>query len=181
MGSVFETTTKSGKKILIRYPRKSDAEEMWRYINELSKERTFVRFQGEEVILKEEESYLDAQLKRIENKKSITLLVFFGEELIGISDINLKDKTEKHIGVFGISIAKDYRNEGIGKLLMEKVTEEAKKNMPDLKIITLEVYAKNSIARRVYEGFGFKEYGLLPEGIIREDSYDDAIFMYKKI
>ena len=175
------TKTKTGKEITIRYPRKSDAEEMWRYINELSKEKTFVRFQGEEVSFEDESKYLETMLKRIEEKKSVTLMAFFGEEIIGITDINMMEKTEKHIGVFGISVAKDYRNDGVGKILMEKVIEEAKKNIEELKIIILEVYAKNSIAKRVYEGFGFKQYGLLPEGIIRDEGFDDALFMYKKI
>ena len=181
MKYVFRGKTKTGKEIIIRYPRIGDQNEMWRYINGLSKEKTFVRFQGEEILFKDEENYLNAQLKRIEEKKSVTLLAFWGEELIAISDINMMDKTEKHVGVFGISVAKEYRNEGLGKLLMEKVIDEAKKEMPQLKIVTLEVYSKNSIAKRIYERFGFKEYGLLPNGITRDNIFEDAILMYKNV
>ena len=181
MKTVFTGKTKTGKEIIIRYPKKGDEEEMWKYINQLSKEKTFVRFQGEEILLEDEENYLNSQLKRIEDKKSVTLLAFWGEELIAISDINMMDKTEKHIGIFGISVAKDYRNEGLGKLLMEIVFKQAKQEIPQLKIVTLEVYSKNSIAKRIYEGFGFKEYGLLPNGITRDNTFEDAILMYKNI
>ena len=181
METVYTGKTKTGKKIIIRYPKKGDEKEMWEYINQLSREKTFVRFQGEEILFEDEENYLNSQLKRIEDKKSVTLLAFWGEELIAVSDINMMDKTEKHIGVFGISVAKDYRNEGLGKLLMEKVIDEAKKEMPQLKIVTLEVYAKNSIAKRIYEGFGFTQYGLLPNGIVRNDIFEDAILMYKNV
>ena len=181
MKTVFTGKTKTGKEIIIRYPKKGDEKEMWKYINQLSKEKTFVRFQGEEILLEDEENYLNSQLKRIEDKKSVTLLAFWGEELIAISGINMMDKTEKHIGIFGISVAKDYRNEGLGKLLMEIVFKQAKQEIPQLKIVTLEVYSKNSIAKRIYEGFGFKEYGLLPNGITRDNAFEDAILMYKNI
>lgn len=181
MKIVYTGKTKTGKDIVIRYPGIGDEREMWRYINELSKEKTFVRFQGEEISQEEEKDYLTLQLKRIEDKKSVTLLAFWGEELIAISDINMKDKTQKHIGSFGISVAKDFRNEGIGKLLMKKVFEDGKKNISGLKIVILEVYAKNSIAKRIYEGFGFRQYGLLPNGIVRNNTFEDAILMYKNV
>ncbi len=181
MEIVYQGKTKTGKEIIIRYPQIGDEKEMWRYINELSKEKTFVRFQGEEILFEDEKKYLSSLLKQIEEKKSITLLVFWSEKLVAISGINMRDKTEKHVGVFGISVAKGFRGEGIGKVLMERLFKEAKKAIPQLKIVTLEVYQKNSIAKRIYEGFGFKEYGLLPNGIMRDNAFEDAILMYKNV
>lgn len=181
MKIVFRGKTKKDLEILIRYPQIGDEKEMWRYINELSAEKTFVRFQGEEVSFDDEKRYLGSQLQKINEKKAITLLVFHKNKLIAISDVNMRDKTEKHIGVFGISVAKEFRNEGIGRILMEKVFEEAEKEIQALKIVTLEVYSKNSIAKRIYEGFGFKEYGLLPNGISRNNTFEDAVLMYKNI
>jgi RimJ/RimL family protein N-acetyltransferase len=55
------------------------------------------------------------------------------------------------------------------------------KEIPDLRIVTLDVYVKNSIAKRIYERFGFKQYGLLPDGILRGGEFEDAILMYKNI
>ncbi len=42
--------------------------------------------------------------------------------------------------------------------------EEAEKNIPQLKIVTLGVFASNLLAKQIYEKFGFKEYGRLPRG-----------------
>lgn len=181
MKIVFQGKTKTGKEIIIRYPQIGDEKEMWRYINELSREKTFIRFQGEEILFEDEKNYLKSLLKQIEERKSLSLLVFYGNKLVSIAGINMRDKTEKHIGVFGISVAKVFRGDGIGKILMEKLFEEAKKEIPQLKIVTLEVYQKNSIARRIYEKFGFKEYGLLPNGIMRDNTFEDDILMYKNI
>jgi len=181
MQIVYQVKTKTGKEIIIRYPDINDVIEMTRYINELSKEKTFITFQGEEVTFEAENEYVKGFLKKIADKTAIKLLVIHDSKIIGISEINMGERTAKHIGVFGITIAKEFRNEGIGKLLMEKVFEEAKKEMSTLKIVTLEVFAKNSIAKRIYQRFGFKEYGLLPNGISRNNTFEDAILMYKNI
>lgn len=178
---VYKGKTKKGKDIIIRYPVKTDLKEMWRYINKLSKEKTFVRYQGEEITLKEEKKFVKDTLKKIREKKALQLLVFYQNHLIGISGTEMYDRVVKHIGLFGISVEKEYRSEGIGKQLMTCVIEEAKKHLPDLRIITLSHFAINSIARKMYNDFGFKEYGKLPEGLFYRENYIDYIFMYKNI
>lgn len=178
---VFEGLSKKGNKIIVGYPTKDDTQIFCDYINALSREKTFVRFQGEEISLEDEEKYLKSQLKRITNKQTVKLLVFCNDKLIGISGIDMKDKTESHEGVFGISIAKNYRGEGIGKKFMQLVLREAKKNIPQLRIITLGVFGNNPLAKNIYEKFGFKEYGRLPKGSLLKGKYVDHIYMYKNI
>lgn len=178
---VFEGKSEKGKHILVRYPTRDDASEMCEYINTLSKERTFIRFQGEEVSLERETKFLNSQLQRIAKKESVQLHVFSGGKIIGISEIDMKDKISKHIGEFGISIAKEFRREGIGSLLMKLVIDEAVKNIPQLEIITLGVFSNNPLARDMYKKFGFFEYGSLPDGVKLGDKYVDHIYMYKKV
>lgn len=178
---VFEGSSSKGSKIIIRYPAKDDVGQMRDYINTLSKEQTFIRFQGEKVSLGHETKYLNDQIKRIIKKTTVELFVFCNNKLIGISSIDMKDKTESHEGVFGLSIAKEYRGEGIGTILMKIVLEEAERHMPQLKIVTLGIFDGNLIAKDMYEKFGFKEYGRLPKGILYKGKYIDHIYMYKNI
>lgn len=178
---VFKGESEKGKEIIIRYPKKDDVQAMCEYINTLSKERTFIRYQGEEVSLEEETKYLNSQLEKIFQNRAVLLLVFCEGKLIGISGIEMKDRIEKHIGVFGISIAKQFRGEGIGSKLMELVIDEAKKNLTGLEIITLGVFSNNSLAKEMYKKFGFVEYGSLPKGVKLENGYADHVFMYKLI
>lgn len=178
---VFEGLSSKGNKILIRYPAKGDEGMMRDYINTLSKEQTFVRFQGEQVSLGHEAKYLNKQLKRVVKKITVELLVFSNNKLIGISSIDMKDKTESHEGVFGISLTKDYRGEGIGKIFMKLVLEEAKRCIPQLRIVTLGIFDGNIIAKSMYEKLGFKEYGRLPKGIFYRGKYVDHIYMYKSV
>lgn len=178
---VFEGKTKKGTSIVIRYPNQEDAQEMCDYINTLSLEQTFIAFQGEQNTLESETKYLNELLEKIEKRKAVLLLVFCDGKLIGNSGIDLRDKAMSHEGVFGISIAKDFRGEGIGKILMTHVLEEAEKNLPELKIITLGVFSDNDLAYEMYEKFGFKEFGRLPKGIKHKKEYVDHIYMYKNV
>jgi len=178
---IYQGKTKTGKKIVVRYPEMGDLEEMLVFINNLSDEKTFVRYQGEHETVESEKKYLEGRLEAIKDKKAVHLLVFCKNKLIGASDIHMMDKTEKHIGVLGISIAKNFRGEGVGKILMNLVEEEAKKKLPDLKMITLGVNSPNTVARDMYKKMGFVEYGILPNGISRGEKFENAVLMYKNI
>ncbi|MFA5933065.1 MAG: GNAT family protein [Microgenomates group bacterium] len=178
---IFQGKTKKDLEILVRYPQQGDAQLLCDYINTLSLEKTFIRFQGEQVSLEDEQKYLDNQLKGIGEGTVAMLLVFDGIKLIAVSDINMKDKAEKHIGYFGISVAKEYRGKGIGGLLMDLVIKEAEKNLKDLKIIELSVFSDNPVAMSLYEKFGFQKFGILPEGVLHADVPVDHIYMYKKV
>ena len=178
---VFKGKTSDGIAYIIRYPKRTDLQEFWRYINELSKEKTFISFQGEEISLNEERSWVNSIIKKIKEGKSVQLIVEIDKKIIGVSGIDLQSRVAHHIGTFGISIAAGFRNKGIGKRLMESVIAEAKKNVKDLKIIHLECFANNPTACSLYKSFGFKEYGKLPNGIAYKDGFVDEILMYKEI
>lgn len=178
---VYQGKSKSGKEIIFRYPTEKDLQLLYDYINTLSKEKTYILFQGEQVTLAEEKKYLDTQLQGIREKKAVQLLVFSEGNLVGNTQINLQDKATKHIGAFGISLSKKFRGEGIGTILMGKIIEEAEKKLKGMKIITLECFADNKIAKKLYSNMGFVEFGNLPNGLIHGNRFMDHIFMYKKV
>jgi ribosomal protein S18 acetylase RimI-like enzyme len=183
MKIIYKGKSKKGNNILFRYPQKEDALVMQKYINTISKERTYIMTQGEQLTLKDEESSLDSTLKSIRNLNGIMILAFSDNSLVGISGIstNPKYKAEAHVGAFGISISKDFRGEGIGTLLMVKVMEEAEKKLAKLKIVVLEVFSNNILAISLYKKMRFKKYGILPKGILHKEKYVDAVWMYKNI
>lgn len=178
---ITKFSLQDGREIIFRYPKREDAPLMLDYINTLSKERTFISFQGEQLTLEEEIERLQKILEKIENKRAVQVLVFCGDQLVGISDITMRDRCEKHIGGFGISLAKDFRGLGIGKKLMQTVLDLAVQNIPQLKIMILSVFSDNPIALKLYQELGFKKYGILPGGILHADHIDNHIYMYKRI
>lgn len=178
---VFEGLVPPNLSVVVRYPTINDLKVMYDYINALSQERTYVTYQGEKVTITDEEKYLKSELDRIKNHESVQLLLFVNSELSGISSIDLGKRVEEHVGVFGISISKQYRGMGLGKLLMNYILGEAKENLPKLKIITLEVMAINSTGIEMYKKFGFKVYANLPEGNKYKGRFVDVLSMYKKV
>jgi len=178
---IYHGKTKDGLDYVIRYPENGDAKSMCDYINFVSQEKTFIRFQGEQIALDEEVEYLNGLLVKINSKMAVTLLIVADGKVLGNSGIEMKDKTESHEGVFGISIAKNIRGEGIGKKLMELVISEAERNIFQLKLITLGVFGDNNLAFEMYLKFGFIEYGRLPGGSLHQGKYVDHIYMYKRI
>lgn len=178
---VFVGTSKSGKNITLRYIEETDAGALCSYINALSEERTFVRFQGEQITLEQEVAYINWQIERIQQNRTVQLVALGDTTIIGVSGIDMKDTAEKHVGEFGISIAQEYRGEGIGKLLMDAVLKEAEANIPELRIVVLDVFSDNTTAIAMYEKAGFVVYGRLPNGIKHNDVFVDNIKMYKKV
>lgn len=179
--NIFQGKTKTGKELIIRRVIAEDLEKLLDYINTLSKEQTFIRFQGEQMTLEEEKKYLDDFLKKQNSGKAIKLLAMIKDELVGVADVHLEEKISSHVGIFGITVKKEYRGEGIGKLLMDLTIKEAQKHLKGLRIITLGVFSNNPLAKAIYEKFGFKEYGCLSEGVLHRGKYVDHLYMYKKI
>lgn len=178
---IYQGKIKSGEEVVIRYSEIGDVKELLRFINELSNEKTFIAYQGENETIKSETKYLKEKLKSIKDKKSVQLLAFCDSKLVAESEIHMMEKVEKHIGIFGISISQNFRNKGLGTMLTNLVLQEAKKNIPGIKIVILDVYSTNVVARNLYKKIGFLEYGILPSGICRNGKYEDTVFMYKNI
>lgn len=88
--------------------------------------------------------------------------------------------TPFRIGRFGITIVNKYRGKGLGKLLMKLILNEACQNLPKLKIVTLEVFAENQKALKMYKNFGFTQYGRLPKGNQYRGKFVDDVLMYKE-
>ena len=177
-------TTKNGKEVAIRYPALGDLEKMTAYINTLSKEDTYVTFSGEQLSLGEEKEFLVKTLKQIESEDKVFLCCFLGVELIGVSNVdrNIENrKRARHIGKFGLSVASNYRGEGIGFELARATIEEAKAKMPNLKMIELEVYEINEAAKNLYKKLGFTEVGTMPEAILYKGQYVGDTIMYLKL
>ncbi len=172
---------KSSRVVTFRYPTINDVEKLKNYINQISLEKTYILYQGEQQTLESETKWLNEKLEKISQQKCVYLCAFCDNQLIGSSEITLKDEVKSHIGSFGIIIDKNFRGLGIGKKLMELVISESVKNIPKLKIIELEVFGNNLIAKKLYEKLGFIEFGRLPEGILHQGKYVDSVLMFKKI
>jgi putative acetyltransferase len=79
---------------------------------------------------------------------------------------------------FGIIVGGNYRNQGVGSHLINSLMQLAKEFF-HIELLHLQVYTENP-AIRLYERFGFREFGRQPEWIKNLDgTYAGRVFMEK--
>lgn len=180
-GKIIQTKTINDRKFILRYPDQNDVETLRVYINELSAERTFIRYQGTQVSLETEQEYLTESLTKIRQNRKLSILALHNDLVVGHIEVTMLEQTEKHRGRLGASVKKGYRNQGLGDFMLKLLIKQAKQNLLGLEILELTVYANNDRAIHLYKKHGFQQFGRLPRGIKREDGYMDQIGMYKYV
>lgn len=166
---------------VIRSLEKKDGKNFNKFINTIAQEKTFVYLQDEKIKIKQTDEYLNDQIKRIKNKKSLSLIAVINNLIIGYSSIDLEDGISDHEGVLEITIINNFRNQGVGSKLLDETIKLAIQELKELKIITLTVFDNNKTAIKLYKKHGFKKYGNLPKGIYHNNMFINKIFLYKEI
>lgn len=82
----------------------------------------------------------------------------------------------RHSAVLGITVARDWRGQGVGHKLLEQAIRWARDTRV-LSRIELHVFARNAGAIRLYETFGFVVEGRRREAIMRDGQYLDDLVM----
>lgn len=85
------------------------------------------------------------------------------------------DGTAAHIANAGYMVARAYRRHGVGRALVEHSLEEARRQGFDAMMFNLVLESNPS--RHLYEGFGFRKVGRVPEAI----GGVDAIVYWRKL
>ncbi len=98
----------------------------------------------------------------------------------GISTLYLQPYRKlAHQCEFGIIIGRDYRSIGIGTYLMKNLIHLAKDKFK-IELLHLQAYAGNP-AIKMYEQFGFVEFGRQNSWIKEKEGYAGRVFMEKFI
>lgn len=107
----------------------------------------------------------------LENSTSHYIVAKRNDEILGFAGII---DTYDQMEITNIVVRKDYRNQGIGNLLLKELINLSK----DKNVIYLEVNSKNINAIKLYEKNGFKKCGLRKKYY---NNTDDAILMKLKL
>jgi len=108
----------------------------------------------------------------------LAIIAEYHDEMIGFLDFhNGHRKRTEHQGAFGMSVKKEFRNQGVGKALLHSLIGWAEDN-PLIEKICLEVFSNNKGAIHIYRSFGFIEEGTKKKAFKKEDgSYEDLLLM----
>jgi ribosomal-protein-alanine N-acetyltransferase len=120
---------------------------------------------------------LDGYKKEIESPNSCLLILTINieesEKIIGLGCFwAILD--EAHLTI--LAIHPDFQGQGLGKLLLGKLLEEAENK--NLERATLEVGENNNKALNLYQQFGFKEAGRRKK--YYKKTGEDALILWKK-
>lgn len=120
--------------------------------------------------------------KVLENERETIIVAEIKGKVIGLIVFRSKNtKRLAHTGYFTTMIKKDYRDMGIGKLLIKELLNWAEQN-PLIEKVSLGVLSTNQRAIALYKSVGFVEEGRkIKEVKFSEDLYVDDILMYKLV
>ena len=180
-GKILETfcVEKNGKKIevTIRYPKKSDLRQIWKFYNKVIKETEFLP-RITPVSLSDERKWLAGVLDGMRKNDKIQIFAEYDGRISGSCSIERRPtQRHAHIAGFGICILQEFTGMGLGKRLMREIEKEALKSR--FKIVELSVYGRNKIAQSLYRKMGFKAGGKVPKAVKIRHGFDDDIKMFK--
>ena len=169
-------TLSNGTSVLLEpLTGKEDAKKFQRFINTLTKEKTYLLV-DKPVTLKEEKQWLKDQIQSQKKGQQIYIKALVSGHLIG--DCFAKPGFGRNKGNInlGIAISKHWRGKGLGKIMLnELILLSEKKWHP--KNIFLHVVSENKNALSVYESLGFKKVARLPKWFNYYGKFLDEIIL----
>ena len=167
-------TAKDERKVVLRSVRWEDLDDLLELINSLVEEGADI-VRTEKVTRNEEAEWLGGLLARIEKREIINCAAEVEGKVIANSEIGKRAGPMSHVGGFGIAIKHGYRGVGIDTRITQTLIEESKK--AGLRVLVLEVFDTNEIAKHLYQKMSFKEAGRIPKGVYKNGNYVDLIRM----
>ena len=172
----MEYELKNGKTVIVRKPVLEDAKAIIDIISAADFETRFLaRNPGEFCITEEQEKVFINNI--LNDNDSDWFVAEYEGKVIGQCSVGLVSKYQRyrHRAEVTFVILKDYWGLGIGRKLMQQCIDWCKDN--GVTQIELNVVADNKRAMSMYEGFGFKITGTIPNAM----RYPDGTFADEKL
>jgi len=131
--------------------------------------------------LDEVKSFLEKDVEEMSRGNKVRLVAEINGEVIG----NLEIFFSRHPLTFHIAdistvvVNPAFRRRGIATRMIESALQIAEEKK--IEIVKIDVEAKNTPAIGLYRKVGFKEYGRLERGLVRNGKYDDLILLKKDL
>jgi len=159
------------KEIDIQPITEKDFESFHSCLDAVSRERKFLGF-VQAPSLDNTRGWLKAGMERGE----IRLVALHASQVVGWCDIEIsQNEGFTHAGRLGMGLLKPYRGQGIGSRLLKESLSVAKER--GLERVSLDVFASNEPAVRLYEKFNFQVEGRKRKARKMGGTYDDIIGM----
>lgn len=168
---------KNGKKVTIRTAHENDAEAYLILGKSVMSEEIYTLTQPDELTftVDQEKNWLKTH---IADEAHLIIVAEVDGEVVGQLDfMNGQRKRNFHTGEFGMGVHKDFREMGIGSLLLKALIEWAIAH-PEIKKINLSVHKTNERAMAAYKKQGFQIEGTRTKDLkYPNEVYIDTVLM----
>ena len=178
----FEFLLKDGRKALIRSPRVEDSKELINYLVKATSETDFLLATPEEC-----SSYtIEYEKAFIENannaNNSYMFVCLVDNQIVGTARIDFYTHMKtKHRARIAVAVLRDYWAQGIGSRFFNEMISIAE-SKPEVSQLELEFIEGNERAKRLYEKFGFKVIGYVPNSIkLKDGTLVKEFYMIKEL
>lgn len=162
-------------RIEIKKASPEDASELLNYLKQIGSETDNLTFgaEGLPISVEAEASYISG----LEDSHDGIMLVAKADgQIIGNASLSRYPRRMRHRGEIGVSVAKAYWNNGIGRQLLNAVISFARDN--HFEILDLQVRSDNLSAIHLHEKLGFQKLCTYPNFFKINNQYVDFEFMY---
>ena len=166
----------TGTDVTIRPMAPEDADRLYTFFNRVSlKDRVFLR---DDVSKRE---VIDAWARDLDYERVLPLLAEVGENIVG--DVTLHRRGlgwARHVGKIRILVDQDYRDKGLGTILILEVITLAKK--AGLERLVVEIMDSQKVALDAFKNLGFEKEAVLSKFVKDQEGREhDLIVMVKNL
>lgn len=172
----FTARLKDGREVWIREATVQDASELMQCIKSYIADGEYQVMEPEEFdhYVHKGREWVNAF---IEEERSVLLVAEYNTRIIGNLDITgASRKRLSHNGLVGMGMLNQFRQLGLGSILLQAGIDWAKKHT-HLERLWLQIIEGNAPAIKLYQKFGFTEEGRQKHFIKTSNGYADNIIM----
>jgi RimJ/RimL family protein N-acetyltransferase len=153
-----------------------DAEEILEYANKIGGESIYLGYTANNFPFTLE--FFEKQINSAyESTRDILIIGKLDDKIVSTASIRSEcSDLKSHIGNLGISVLKNYWNNGIASLMMKELINWVQINK-EIKKLSLEVFSDNIRAINLYKKFNFEIEGTLKHNYQVENKFYDALIM----
>ena len=151
-----EAILKDGTKILLRPMVPTDQEALYEFFKAVSEEEA--RYLRDDV---KSRLIIESWAKNLDYSKTLPMLALKGDLIIADATINRRDFGWKwHLGTVRIFVHNDYRNRGLGELMVDELTRIA--YLLGIEKLVLEIPDTNTAVINTFTKVGFHRAAMIP-------------------
>lgn len=173
----IQASLKDGTRCTIRTTRESDAQALHEHLVCVAHDGEFIVTLPDEVPTPEELRRKIAKHNRSPSDLNLVAVIDDGLIIGDLLATGGERRRVSHKIRFGLSVAKAFRDRGVGRALIGALLDWARAH-PSIEKVDLGVFASNQRARHLYGSLGFREEGRrLKEIKVGPGEYEDDIAM----